>query len=139
MSRVFESHVRVPYAHVDRMNYVYYAHYFLYFEMARSDMLRAAGLPYDELEQSGVMLPVVSSFCEYRKPARYEDWLTLRSACQWQSARLRIDYTVWRAAELLAGGYTVHACMSLDGKILRPPSLLTEALRSGLKKTKKTD
>ncbi len=128
MRRVFESHVRVPYAHVDRMNFVYYAHYYLYFEMARSELLRAAGLPYAQLEESGVILPVVSSGCEYRKPAHYDDWLTLHSQCQWQGARLRIDYTVRRDTERLAIGYTVHVCMSSDGKVLRPPEALVASL-----------
>ena len=78
-ARVFEHSVRVPYAHTDQMAMVYYANYFVYFEMARSELLREAGVAYPEMEKRGVLLPVVAAHCEYRKAARYDDLLSIRS------------------------------------------------------------
>ena len=106
---------------VDAMGFVYYANYLVYFEMARSEFLREEGIPYTDLEKRGVALPVVEALCKYRKPARYEDLLTVHSRCvAWEGPRLRIEYEVRRDDELVATGHTVHVCISRDGKVLRP-------------------
>ncbi len=132
--QVYEHRFRVPYAHVDQMGFVYYANYLVYFEMARAHFLRDSGLPYPELERQGVMLPVVEAHCDYRKPANYDDLVAVRTRCiAWTGARLRIEYEVVREEhgtgeaagsvmpQPLATGYTVHVCMSPDGRVLRPP------------------
>ena len=124
--REFEFSTRVPYAHVDKMNHVYYAHYLVYFEMARSALLREAGLPYPELEERGVMLPVVEAHCRYRQPARYDDLITVVSSLSIRRSILRIEYRLHRDGLTLAEGYTLHACMNPEGKILRPPPELAE-------------
>lgn len=119
--RAFECPVRVPYAHVDQMGFVYYAHYLVYFEMARSALLREAGLPYGEMEKRGILLPVVEARCVYRKPAHFDDLLLVRSRCALQGrSRLRIAYRVERDGELVAEGYTDHVCMTGDGRVVRP-------------------
>ncbi len=117
---VFKHSLRVPYANIDKMGFVYYANYFVYFEMARAQMLRDVGLPYGELEDRGVMLPAVEAHCEYKKPARYDDLLTIQSVASLKGSRLRIDYEVVRDQELIATGYTEHVCMSSDGKVMKP-------------------
>ncbi len=130
-SRVFRREIRVPYAHVDQMRVVYYANYFVYFEMARSELLREAGMPYGEMERRGVMLPVVEAHCDYRRPARYDDLLVILSRCvSLKGPRLRIEYEVQREGETLATGHTVHVCLSPDGKVLRPSAEL-QALVEG--------
>jgi len=119
--RVFTHSIRVPYAHVDQMSMVYYANYFVYFEMARSELLREAGVPYPEMEKRGVLLPVVAAHCDYRKPARYDDLLVVRSRCtEIRGPRLRIEYEVLRGPECLVTGYTEHVCLSPSGKVLKP-------------------
>ncbi len=123
--REFEFTTRVPYAHVDKMNHVYYANYLVYFEMARSSLLRDAGLPYKDLEARGIMLPVVDVQCRYRQPAHYDDLITVVSALSIHRSRIRIDYRIHRDGTLLAEGCTHHACMNPDGKVLRPPPDLT--------------
>lgn len=123
--RVFRFEIRVPYAHVDQMRVVYYANYFVYFEMARSELLREAGMPYPEMERRGVMLPVVEAHCDYRRPARYDDLLVILSRCvSLKGPRLKIDYEVRHEGETLATGHTVHVCLSPDGKVLRPSAEL---------------
>jgi acyl-CoA thioester hydrolase len=124
------------------MGFVYYANYLVYFEMARADMLRETGLPYGELEKQGIFLPVVEAHCEYKSPAHYDDELEIVSRCEIQGVRLRIEYQVMRGKELIATGYTIHACVSKElktplredavpGRVIRPPASLCEALRAG--------
>lgn len=126
---VFLHSVRVPYAHVDQMGFVYYANYFVYFEMARSELLREAGLPYRELEKRGVMLPVVEAHCEYRKAAHYDDTLTIRSRVGgFDGPRLRLDYEIDRGPERIVEGYTLHVCMSPQGRVQRPAPELVRML-----------
>ena len=120
-NKVFEFTLRVPYADVDPMGFVYYARYYVYFEMARCELLREAGMPYAELEKNGVMLPVLESHCEHKRPAHFEDELVVRSRCtDLRGPRLRIEYEVRRAADLIATGYTEHACMGPDYRPCRP-------------------
>jgi acyl-CoA thioester hydrolase len=100
---------------------VYYANYFVYFEMARSELLREAGIPYPKLEERGVLLPVVAAHCEYKKPARYDDLLQIVSRCaEIRGPRLRIEYEVSRDGDLLAEGFTEHVCLTPQGRVLRP-------------------
>ncbi len=117
---VFKHSLRVPYADIDKMGFVYYANYFVYFEMARAQMLRDVGLPYGELEDRGIMLPVVEAHCEYKKPANYDDLLVVHSVVALKGLRLRIDYEIKREDELIATGYSEHVCMSPDGKVMKP-------------------
>ena len=135
---LYEHEIRVPYADVDQMGFVYYANYLVYFEMARAHLLRDAGFPYARLEQQGVMLPVIEAHCDYKKPANFDDLLVIISRCvELRGPRLRIEYEVVRRArgdqsheeccaeeELLMTGHTVHACMSPEGRVLRPPKEL---------------
>ena len=105
------------------MGVVYYANYLVYFERARSQLLRDAGLPYGEIERLGLGLPVIEAHVDYKAPARYEDELRVHA---WvdsvRSVRLRIDCAVYRGDTLLAEGYTVHACVDLDsGRPQRVP------------------
>jgi acyl-CoA thioester hydrolase len=117
--------IRVPYADVDQMGVVYYGNYYAYFERARNELLREAGMPYSEMEKHGVMLPVVESHCEYGRPVRFDDLITIVTRCAGaKGPRLRIECTVERDGEQLAAGYTVHVCMSPDGRVLRPPAEL---------------
>ncbi len=127
--RVYHCALRVPYAHTDQMSMVYYANYLVYFEMARSEFLREVGMPYRDLEARGLLLPVVEAHCVYRRPARFEDLLDVVSrVVSLEGSRLRIEYEVQRDGETLASGYTVHACVSPAGKVIRPPAELRRLL-----------
>lgn len=124
MSQVFKHSVRVPYAHIDKMGIVYYANYFVYFEMARAQLLRDIGMPYGELEDRGIMLPVVAAHCDYRKPAHYDDLLGIQCTVEFRKSRLRIDYEIKRGNDPIVTGYSEHVCMSPGGKPLKPPDEL---------------
>lgn len=116
----FQYVLHVPYAHTDQMRFVYYANYLIYFEMARAAMLREVGLPYAELEKKGLLLPVVEAHCVYKTPAYYDDELTVSSRCAFEGPRLRVAYEITRSDTVIATGYTVHVCLSAEGKVLRP-------------------
>ena len=123
---------RVPYADADQMRVVYYANYLVYFERARSQLLRDMGLPYGEIERRGVGLPVIEAHVDYRAPARYEDELCVYGWVDWvRRVRLRIGCAVFRGDTLLAEGYTVHACIDLtSGRPLRVPAEIRGSLHA---------
>ncbi|HEY4612770.1 MAG TPA: thioesterase family protein [Bacteroidota bacterium] len=132
--------IRVRYADTDQMKFVYYGKYFEYFEQGRSDLLRAIGLPYPEIERLGIYLPVIEAFAKYRKPARYDDLLAIDTiVTEMPVARVRIEYKVWREGDEdpLAEGYTVHSFMNAEtGKPTRAPQIFLEALEEELKSAK---
>ena len=129
-SRQSVSTVRVRYAETDQMGVAYYANYFVWFEVARTDWLRAAGLTYREMEAGGVMLPVIDARCAYKSPARYDDALSISAVARVVSpARLAFDYEITGPTALIAVGSTVHATMDRTGRPIRMPARIKELLR----------
>lgn len=113
----FSITVRVTYADTDQMGMVYHANHLVYFEMARTELLRAYALPYARLEELGVLLPVIEAHCVYRAPARYDDSLTVQTVPELRSGvAFRLHYALRRDGDLLATGYTDHVCMGRDGR-----------------------
>jgi acyl-CoA thioester hydrolase len=116
--------VRVRYADTDQMGVVYYANYLRWFEVGRTEWLRASGWSYREMEGTGLALPVLEAHCAYRQPARYDDELAIDARASLVSpARLRFDYQIRRTADeaLLAEGHTVHAAVDGAGRPHRLP------------------
>ena len=90
-----ETRLRVRYAETDRMGVVYYANYLVWFEVARADLMRTLGWTYREMEESGVFLPVIEAQCEYRRPARYDDEIEIRTTGTVVSAvRMTFEYRI---------------------------------------------
>jgi acyl-CoA thioester hydrolase len=115
----------VRYAETDQMGVVYYANYFVWFEVARTDLLRRAGWTYREMEATGFVLPVIEAHCDYTQPARYDDELDIETTGALLSpVRVRFDYRVLRAtdASQLATGHTVHASLDPAGRPRRLPA-----------------
>jgi acyl-CoA thioester hydrolase len=124
------STVRVRYAETDRMGVVYYANYFVWFEVARTDLLRTLGWTYREMEDTGVMLPVIEAHCDYRRPARYDDEVEVRTEGRITSAvRMEFQYDVRVKGEETpsAVGRTVHAAVGRDGRPCRLPARIRES------------
>ena len=106
------------------MGVVYYANYFVWFEVGRTDWLRHSGWNYRAMEGDGFMLPVLEAHCDYRQSARYDDDLDIETTGELLSpVRVRFSYRVVRVADgqLLAGGHTVHASLDPQGKPRRLP------------------
>ena len=128
------SRVRVRYAETDQMGVVYYANYFVWFEVGRTDLLRQSGWTYRELEADGVGLPVIEAHCDYRQPARYDDELEIRTEGTLVSAvRVEFSYEVVRASDgaRLVTGRTVHAGVAKDGRPCRLPDRVRALFEPG--------
>jgi acyl-CoA thioester hydrolase len=125
--------IRVIYGDTDQMGVVYYANYLRFFEAARNEFIRAKGLRYRDFERDfQLMLPVVEAGVEYRRPARYDDLLTVEIAlAEARRATARFQYRVLREGELLATGHTVHACVDSGGRVRRLPGELLARLAAG--------
>ena len=93
---VHEEKVRVRYAETDQMGYVYYGNYAAYYEVARTEMLRKTGYSYKELEEMGVMMPVLEMNIKYFQPAKYDELLTIKVIIKEKPAvRIKFDYEVY--------------------------------------------
>ena len=122
--REARTRVRVRYAETDKMGVVYYANYFVWFEVGRCELMRALGWSYRAMEETGVFLPVIEAMCEYKQPARYDDELEIRTTGALISAvRLEFRYEVGRVGEsaIAALGRTAHAAVDATGKPCRLP------------------
>ena len=122
--------LRVRYAETDQMGVVYYANYFVWFEVARTDLLRALGWSYREMEESGVFLPVIEAACQYRRPARYDDAVSIQTSGRMTSpVRMEFSYEISANGDSvpLATGRTAHAAVSADGRPCRLPELIAKA------------
>ncbi len=126
-----ESHeiaIRVRYAETDRMGLLHHANYFIYFEMGRTELLRQGGLSYREVEDAGHFLVIVDIGCKFRRPAHYDDLLTLRTTVE-RVTHVKIvhQYQVSRDGQVLAEGHSTLACVDRQGRPQAlPPSLTGE-------------
>lgn len=105
-----------------------------WFECGRTELLRAIGTPYAQMEQDGIMLPLVEAHVEYLGRARYDDALeVVISGDMCGKARVRFDVCIAHAdgGGGVCRGYTIHAVTNPEGKPTRPPQWLTEALTTG--------
>ena len=112
------------------MGVAYYANYFIWFEVARTDLLRTLGWSYREMEDEGVLLPVIEADCRYRRPARYDDELEIRTEGRLTSrVRLEFHYEVFMKGQdqLMAAGRTAHAAVARAGRPCRLPARIVEA------------
>ncbi|MFN3404233.1 MAG: acyl-CoA thioesterase [Cytophagaceae bacterium] len=97
-----EVQVRVRYAETDKMGYVYYGNYATYYEVARVEMMRALGLSYKKLEDSGVMMPVLEYKIKYIKPAFYDDLLTIKIFIKEKpGVKIKFDYECYNESGTL--------------------------------------
>ena len=130
-SIVRHSTIRVRYAETDQMGVVYYANYFVWFEVARTDWLRDTGGSYRDMEAEGVSLPVIEAQCGYRQPVKYDDEVRIRTrATLLTPVRIRFDYELLRPGDEVpaATGYTVHAALDSGGRPCRLPQRVRELL-----------
>ena len=131
--------VRVRYAETDQMGIVYYANYFVWFEIGRVEVLRALGLSYQHLEtEHEFILPVVNATCRYKAPARYDDLILIET---WPSllrgSVIKFDYRILRKSpsgaedpELLAEGETAHVLCDKQLQRQLLPDNFAHALRA---------
>ena len=117
--------IRVRYQETDGQGRLHHANYFTYFELGRTEMLRASGMAYRQVEEQGILLVVAEISCNYFLPALYDDLLTLRTTVvSAKGARIEHAYQVLRGEELLAEGRSVVACIDRTGRVRRLPDWL---------------
>jgi len=113
---------RIVYRDTDQMGVVYHANYLVMMEMGRVEMLRAKGWSYREMEEAGILIPVLRAECEFRRPALYDDVVRIRT---WMDSitrariRFRYELRVEARSHLVARGSTEHAFMSNERKPIR--------------------
>ncbi|TVR78761.1 MAG: acyl-CoA thioesterase [Chitinophagaceae bacterium] len=118
---VHKKKIRVRYGETDKMGYVYYGNYALYFEEGRTEAIRDLGVSYKSLEEKGVLLPVTTLNTKFLKPAYYDDLLTIETSINEIPAGVRIHfyYKIFNEnEELLCTGNTTLAF--IDEKTNKP-------------------
>lgn len=106
-----QTELTVRYAETDCMGVVHHAVYPIWFEVARTDYIKKAGMSYSDMEKGGIMLPVAGISCRYRQPAKYDDELVVTARITRLSpARIEFSYTVTRKTDgaLLTEGESSH-------------------------------
>jgi acyl-CoA thioester hydrolase len=131
---VFKSEVqlRVRYAETDRMGYVYYGRYAEYFEIARVESLRSLGISYRELEDSGILLPVIDYSVRFFKPVFYDEWIVVKTVIpELPAARITFQYETCNKDDvLLNSASTSLAFISKETqRPCRAPDLLIKKLK----------
>jgi acyl-CoA thioester hydrolase len=122
-----EIQIRVRYAETDRMGLLHHANYLVYFEQARTELLRDQRASYRDIEDEGFFLVVSKIEVKYKAPAHYDDVLTIRTTVTRTSpVRLEHKYEVFRDGKLLCEGASTLACVDKDGKLQAMPKWLTE-------------
>lgn len=126
------SRFKVRYAETDQMGVVYYANYFVWMEVGRTNLLRDIGITYKSLEENGTILPVAKAYAKYVAPSHYDDDISVHSTVTKLSGpRIRIDYRIFRNGDILVClGFTEHAFMDLrTRRIVKAPEAVLERIK----------
>lgn len=117
---IHETTFRARYGETDQMGIIYHPNYYVYFEIGRTEFLREmGGMSYKNMEETGVMLPIVETHCRYRVPAKYDDELIVKTMIKdMTAARITFSYQLIRAVDevLLAEGETTNAFVNIEGR-----------------------
>ena len=117
--------IRVRYAETDRMGLLHHANYLVYFEQGRTELLRSQGLSYKDMEDQGYLLVLTRVQVRYRRPARYDELLTLRTTVtRTSSVKIEHRYELLRDGELLSEGETTLGCVDRNGQVQMLPEIL---------------
>ncbi len=124
-----ETEIRVRYEDADPMGFLHHAKYFTFFEIGRTEMFRAGGGDYRELERSGTFAVVVEAKCTYRKPARYDDLLLIKTKlAKLTMVKFQYDYEMLRGTENLASAQVTLALIDRSGEVQKIPQWMRDLL-----------
>ena len=117
--------IRVRYNETDPMGFVHHSHYLTYFEMGRTEMLRASGGRYRAMEEAGQFVVVVRADVRYRQPARYDDVITVTTeVTKMTAAKIIHHYTITRDSVVLVEADITLAIIDREGRLQRVPEQL---------------
>lgn len=129
----FKTTVRVTWADTDATGFVHFSRFFVYFERTEEEFYRSLSLSFTDLRNKGLWLPRVEAFCQYKKPARFEEMLEVELTLEQlreKSAKLGFTVTNEETAELLATGYfVVVAADKNTGKATQSPKEFADKLK----------
>lgn len=129
----FEYSLRTRYAETDKMGVIYYGNYPQYLEVARVEWLRWIGIEYKKMEQQGVMLPVVSLHIDYKKPAHYDEKITIKVILKkMPTNKIEFDYEIYNEnRELLSTAHTILVFVdATTWKVTRCPEYVLERIKA---------
>ena len=89
---ITQTNIRVRYSETDQMNVVYHGNYAQYFEVARSEAIREMGITYKEMEEMGIVMPIVELHTKFLRPAVYDDLLTIKTELRELPKDHRIEF-----------------------------------------------
>ena len=128
-----EIQVRVRYSETDQMGVVYHGSYIPFFEMGRVEWLRNKGVSYKSLEESGIALPIVSMSINYKKPARYDDLLTIKTRLKkYSSVKIEFDCEIFgEQNDLLTTAHFILVFVDMKtGRPMVPPREILEIIQT---------
>ncbi|MBR5865311.1 MAG: acyl-CoA thioesterase [Alistipes sp.] len=128
----FETKIRVEYHHTDQMGVVHHSNYVKFFEVARTEWLRASGLTYAEMERRGVMMPIVDVAVKYRNPALYDELISVTAFVdEAPKARMVFRYEVRGedGREIASGSTTLGFIDKETRRPMRAPQWLLEVVK----------
>ncbi len=126
-----ETSLRVRYVETDQMGYSHHSNYIIYYEFGRVEALRSLGMSYKELEDSGIMMPVIDSSSNYLKPALYDDEIKIQiTVPELPKVRMRFEYKLYVKEELINEGHTTLVFVNMDsGRPMRAPESMLNLLK----------
>ncbi|WP_456458843.1 acyl-CoA thioesterase [Reichenbachiella sp.] len=126
-----QTQTRVRYSETDQMKYVYYGNYAMYYEIGRVETLRQLGFSYNEMEKSGVMMPVINMQTNYLRPGKYDELLTIKIKIPtFPKTRILFEYEIFNEnEELINTGETTLVFVNMESnRPCRVPEPLTKFL-----------
>ncbi|MCK9555953.1 acyl-CoA thioesterase [bacterium] len=123
--------IRVRYSETDQMGRAYYANYFVWFEIARTEYFRKLGYSYREFEKKGLFLPVVHASCDYKNKVEYDDEINISCTASAESKmKLVFRYEITgEKSKFIASGSTIHVFIDSGGRPVKIPEQIADLLK----------
>jgi acyl-CoA thioester hydrolase len=127
--RFYATEINVRYGETDKMGVAHHTSYLLWYELGRTGLMRETGHSYRDLEEQGLMLPVLECHVRFQVGAEYDDCVRVETAVsELRSRSVTFVYRAFRGAQLLATGWTQHVCVDPDNRLRRIPPEVLEAM-----------
>lgn len=132
-----QSTIKARYVETDKMGFIHHQNYMAYFEQARIEMLGKIGIPYRTLEDDGYFLPVLEVNVRYHQSNTFDDELIVHCFIEkMPKVKIQIRYEIYRREILTTTGCSLHAFINAQGKAIRPPKQMLEAVGMFFKDSK---
>ena len=120
----------VRYAETDQMKFAHHSNYIVWFEYGRIELLNELGVPYENLEKQGYLLPVLEVNAQYKHPARFNERLTIKTIIREKPrAKMRIEYEILNAQrEIICTGFSLHSFMNHKDRAIKPPKVFMDKI-----------